>query len=810
MLKIRIRTKLAGALAVPLVALVGISGFEAVEASEEADDVRAETELAFVSIGPSSLTTELQNERNFTALDLIGLAEAATLEVSSVEEGRERVDAAVAELTSFLSSKDPVATEAFAPAFDALEDGLEETRELWDDYEGPKDLENQPLADEVFERFTAMTEAFFDATESVATAVDDNTLRNGIEIVDNANRRGELLANLTRLVVLDLLTDGDEESFRAAFAARLARLDITEDRIEQLSVGPYADVASETLDRPWDDETREFFDAYMAGESIDITGLLAAVSAGGAEGVTSPAEMATAVLGDQATILTGEADDRREQFILLAAGVIILAIVSSWLASQSITGPLRKLRAEAADMAENRLPQALNQILETPLGEDVVVPELQPIVVKTRDEVREVVQVLNDVQDRSLSLAADQAVLRRNIADSFVNLGRRNQNLLDRQLEFISELEQNETEPEELESLFRLDHLATRMRRNAESLLVLAGVESPRQWTAPVNIDDVVRGALGEVEDYQRISIRHLDPAMVAGTAASGVSHVLAELLENALQFSPPGTAVEVKGRRNADGYMIAVDDDGIGMAPEDLERANRRLSGAESYTVAPSRYLGHYVAGNLATRFGIAVRLQDSPAGGVTATVAIPASLMDVEAEVPIDDAAPAEPPGNHERIAPEADPSSESTEVGPPSSLAEALGHAELATIESVDDFTRAMDRAPLAPVDRTVEADEAVDSPPPTDLPTELPRRVPGAQRPDLMPTIARRTTDTPPPAPTRADASATDPDENGETPSSGGAFGFLAGYSAATSHDHSGTGSDRDSTPGDTDATTEEDR
>ncbi|MGK2929109.1 MAG: sensor histidine kinase, partial [Acidimicrobiales bacterium] len=614
MLKIRIRTKLAAALAVPLVALVAISGFEAVQASEEADDVRSETELAVVAVGPSSLTTELQNERNYTALDLIGLAEAATLEVSSVAEARDRVDDTVEELRRYLAGREGITADSFGPAFEALEADLEDTRALWDDDDGDKDLENQELADEVFDRFTVMTEAFFDATESVATAVDDNALRNGIEIVDNSNRRGELLANITRLLVLDTLTDGGEEIFRSDAAARLARLDATEDRIEQLAVGPYADVPDETLGRDFDVDAREHFVSYLAGETVDISGLLAAVSAGGAAENTSSAEMASEILEAEAARLTSAADERREQFILLAAGIIIFAVVSSWLASRSITRPLRKLRVEAAEMAGTRLPAALHQISLTPLGEDVVVPHLDPIVVKTRDEVHEVVDVLNDVQDRTLALAVDQAVLRRNIADSFVNLGRRNQNLLDRQLEFISELEQNETEPEELESLFRLDHLATRMRRNAESLLVLAGVESPRQWTAPVEVDDVVRAALGEVEDYQRVNVRHLDPVMVAGTAAAGVSHVLAELIENALNYSPPGAEVEVKGRENSDGYMIAVDDDGIGMSAEDLDRANRRLSGQESYTVAPSRYLGHYVAGNLATRFGISVRLQDSP----------------------------------------------------------------------------------------------------------------------------------------------------------------------------------------------------
>ena len=236
---------------------------------------------------------------------------------------------------------------------------------------------------------------------------------------------------------------------------------------------------------------------------------------------------------------------------------------------------------------------------------------------------------LSDVQSSAVDLAVEQAVLRRNISDSYINLGRRNQNLLSRQLDFITELERNETDPDSLEGLFRLDHLATRMRRNAESLLVLAGIEPPRQWSAPVQVADVVRAALGEVEDYQRCVVRHLEPASVTGAVAADLAHVLAELIENALSFSPPDQSVEVKGRLTTAGYTVAITDNGLGMSGDDVERANRRLAGKESFTVAPSRYLGHYVAGHLASRLGIVVELQDSPAGGITARVDVPMGLL-------------------------------------------------------------------------------------------------------------------------------------------------------------------------------------
>jgi K+-sensing histidine kinase KdpD len=182
-----------------------------------------------------------------------------------------------------------------------------------------------------------------------------------------------------------------------------------------------------------------------------------------------------------------------------------------------------------------------------------------------------------------------------------------------------------------LANLFRLDHLATRMRRNAESLLVLAGVEAPRQWATPVPVTDVVRAALGEVEDYQRVAVRGMDPATVVGSTAADLAHLMAELMENALVFSPEDQLVDIRGHAKADGgYLIGVIDTGAGMPPEAMDTANRRLAGSESFTVAPSKYLGHYVAGNLAVRHGIRVSLSPTTGSrGTTATIELPGSVL-------------------------------------------------------------------------------------------------------------------------------------------------------------------------------------
>jgi histidine kinase/DNA gyrase B/HSP90-like ATPase len=312
----------------------------------------------------------------------------------------------------------------------------------------------------------------------------------------------------------------------------------------------------------------------------------------------------------------------------LAVAATTLAVAVALLVARSIIRSLGDLTRQASALADHRLPDAVRGILETPLGQDVAVPAIEAIRVRASDEAADVATALTSVQETAVGLAVEQAMLRRNSADSFLNMGRRYQNLLARQLEFITELEARETDTDFLAKLFHLDHLATRMRRNAESLLVLAGVETPRRWASPVPITHVVRAAVGEVEDFARVSVRSLTPVTVNGAAASDLAHLLAELVENALTNSPAHEVVFIRGATTGHGYRLAVVDGGWGMTGLDLERANRRLRGEEPSTVAPSRALGHYVAGRLAARHGVIVRLEPTAGGGVAALIDLPPGL--------------------------------------------------------------------------------------------------------------------------------------------------------------------------------------
>jgi K+-sensing histidine kinase KdpD len=211
----------------------------------------------------------------------------------------------------------------------------------------------------------------------------------------------------------------------------------------------------------------------------------------------------------------------------------------------------------------------------------------------------------------------------------FTNLARRSQTLIDRQLELIDDLERNEADPETLEHLFRLDHLATRMRRNAEDLIVLSGADPGRHWAQRMTLVDVVRAAAAEVEEYQRVEFLPLADLEVAGHASVDVIHLLAEVIENATVFSPPNTKVQVAGQSVPHGYVIEIEDRGLGMSDEELIQANERLANPPEIDFALSRVLGLYVVGRLAQRHGIKVQLRHSWYGGVTALALLPHTLL-------------------------------------------------------------------------------------------------------------------------------------------------------------------------------------
>jgi anti-sigma regulatory factor (Ser/Thr protein kinase) len=331
----------------------------------------------------------------------------------------------------------------------------------------------------------------------------------------------------------------------------------------------------------------------------------------------------------------GAASERtaQRQAILVSVLIGLALLVSIGLSLVTVPPMLRSLRRleqAALEVAERRLPSVVERLAAVDAGNPVELTEFDAqIPVQSRDEIGRVTRAFNSVHEVAVRVASEQAALRQSIADLFLNLARRSQSLIDRQLKMIDELERDEPDPDALERLFQLDHLATRMRRNAEDLIVLSGANPPRRWSSPVPLVEVVHGAIGEVEQYTRVEPVGLADIGVEGQAVSDVVHLLAELIENATAFSQPDTKVTVAGEPTADGYVLEIEDAGIGLNDEKLTAANQRLQRPATIDPGLSRRLGLYVVARLASRHGIRVQLRHSWCGGITALVKLPQALL-------------------------------------------------------------------------------------------------------------------------------------------------------------------------------------
>ncbi len=336
-----------------------------------------------------------------------------------------------------------------------------------------------------------------------------------------------------------------------------------------------------------------------------------------------------------AKAITARAEVLRKDAITVAVAtgagvllVLLLALILTMIVGRSMVRPLRRLRAGALDVAGIRLPQTVRRMSEAD-GEEIPI-EVEPIDVESYDEIGEVARAFDQVHREALRLAANEAALRGNVNAMFVNLSRRSQSLVERQIKLIDDLEQGEQDPERLGSLFQMDHLATRMRRNSENLLVLAGHESTRRWNQPVPLVDVLRAAISEIEQYERVMLNVQPGISVRGPAVNDVVHLIAELAENATSFSSADTPVSVSGHLlSSGGVLLDITDLGVGMGAEEMAHANWRLDNPPVVDVAVSRRMGLFVVARLAARHGIRVRLRPAGGAGLTALVWLPDEVV-------------------------------------------------------------------------------------------------------------------------------------------------------------------------------------
>ncbi len=337
---------------------------------------------------------------------------------------------------------------------------------------------------------------------------------------------------------------------------------------------------------------------------------------------------------EKASDLAGAATTRAVITILVTLAAVVASILVAGFIARAIVNPLRRL-TDAAEDVRDQLPKLVEQVAVPGQGPGI---DLAPITVESSDEVGQLATAFNDVNQTTIKVAREQAALRGSIAEMFVNVARRDQVLLNRQLAFLDDLERSEEDAGTLSNLFRLDHLATRMRRNAESLLVLAGIDSGRRVRQPMPASDVIRTASSEIELYDRVRLNLVVDPLMLGHNALNAAHLLAELLENATMFSEPHTPVEVTTGRDADFVHITVRDHGLGMTAEEIAEANRKVATHAASDVVGAQRLGLFVVGRLSERLGAKVRFSaGGDEQGTEVVVSFPAVLFVPDSNVPL-----------------------------------------------------------------------------------------------------------------------------------------------------------------------------
>jgi signal transduction histidine kinase len=352
--------------------------------------------------------------------------------------------------------------------------------------------------------------------------------------------------------------------------------------------------------------------------------------------IQTTSQIASKIIADATNSVTGAVEDQAKaartaeiRDSAIVAGAMLVALVLVILVARSLVRPLRRLRDSALKVAHDDLTREIDHVRAG--GEPLAV---EPIPVHTSEEVGQVAHAVDELHEQAVLLAEEQFRLQMQVSDMFETLSRRSRSLVDQQLSLIDRLERNEEDPERLESLFRLDHLAARMRRNGANLLVLSGARVPREQAEPVPVSAIVNAAASEVEDYTRVVTATVPESEILGNLAGDLVHLLAELVDNALRYSPPISQVRVSAVHTGNGgLVIEVSDIGIGMTESDLRVANTRLQSGGEVNPYTARHMGLFVVGRLAAQHGLVVRLRSTiagePSSGTTAGVYLPGSLL-------------------------------------------------------------------------------------------------------------------------------------------------------------------------------------
>jgi signal transduction histidine kinase len=636
-----IRRKIIAVLLVPLVTLVGMWALATwVTLGPGLDLLDAQNNLDNVGIPSQALIAELQTERKLSfGYVATGRGDARTLLAQ-----RGQTDAAIADFRRQAGSEDArdAATEETGARLDELLLYLDSLPSL------RKDVDDGTLdRSATLRRFNQIIESSFSVYSTLIRVSNEDLAREARALMAMGRAR-EVLAQ-EDAVITGALSAG---VFPAVDLGQAVLL-IGAQRYQFEVAAPDLDLTD-----------RVEYEALTAGGAHgSLTALENRVLADARAGAPPPIGASDwraaydRVSGDLQRLELAAADRLVERgrpearFIfarILVAGLLgLIAVVVTSIASlqvgRSLIRRLAGLRQAAQELAIDRLPRVVSQLRQ---GEHVDVAAQAPPLPYGEDEIGQVGHAFNALQRTAVESAVAEANVRRGVNEVFLNIARRSQTLLHRQLSILDRMERRTEDATELEDLFRIDHLATRMRRHAEDLVILAGAAPGRGWRNPVPLVDVLRGAVSEVEDYARVSIRPVPEVAVAGRAVADVIHLLAELIENATSFSPPHTRVNIGAEPVTHGLAIEIEDRGLGMAPTALAAFNVRLADPPDFDPGTSAQLGLFVVARLAARHGVQVQLRSSPYGGITAVALLPDPLLAVPGEQP------ALPPGTSATI--------------------------------------------------------------------------------------------------------------------------------------------------------------
>jgi HAMP domain-containing protein len=654
-----IRTKLLVALLGPLVvlavlALVGIRHNQA-----ESERAARSTAFARLAAGLAPLIHQLQAERSLSASYIDSDRKQWGPQLVRQRQTVDRVADAYRQHARQLGAGDRILTEKIEYGLSELGRLPEQRRTIDSATIDPEELEVEPgieLHEEegeeeleaatqqghgaldtpgkALEQYTDTISDLLDINGEIAPRSDNEQLLKGVA-ASVAISRAKDFADAQRSLLQNVYTagrfEGDEQTRLSALAAAeviyTAQFDASateaqhEFREEQVS-GPEVDRVDQLVDRAL---LRESANApHLDVDPQDWSGAMT-VKLDRMRAVEQ--RLSTDVIATATAVREG-ADRRAWMYSLLLAAALVLAVVLVLVTARSLLRPMRRLEAAAEDTARRRLPGVVQRLQE---GEpvDLEAESAPPIEVRSRDEIGHLAEAFNSVHRVAVRVAGREAALRRSVGDMFLNLARRSQSLIERQLEVIDELEGSGSDADVRAGLGELDHLATRMRRNAENLIILSGSEPSRRWRGPIDLREVVLASVEEVKEHTRVEVLPLDELQLAGHAAADVMHLLAELIENAVTFSAPGTKALVAGQPLPAGYLLEIEDQGLGMTDEQLVKVNQRLAKPPDIDFALARMLGFFVVTQLASRHGIRVQLRHSWYGGITALVLLPRQLL-------------------------------------------------------------------------------------------------------------------------------------------------------------------------------------